>query len=217
MAAPAPTRKDRAATAVMTALLLAGPAVLIVGAGAICPTGDCWLGAVDSGGLALAARGHGPFADAFFRAITWAGSILVLGPLALAQATLAWYRLRCRQAWFLPAALAGASLMAYAAKVAVSRERPDVVPLIDMPSDASFPSAHTLQASAFVLAWLLAPGRGAGPGVGEIALGMVLIALVAWSRLHLQVHYPSDILFGLAAGVVWVVALRRSLLWRNTP
>ena len=87
-----------------------------------------------------------------------------------------------------------------------------------MPADASFPSAHALQVSAFVTAWLLAPGRDRGrPRWPEIVLGILLVALVAWSRLHLQVHYPSDILFGMAAGALWVTSLRRLHVWRSEP
>ena len=67
------------------------------------------------------------------------------------------------------------------------------------------------------MAWLLAPGRKKGPHGAEIALAVAFVALVAWSRLHLQVHYPSDIFFGLAAGVLWVASLRRLSVWRSAP
>jgi len=218
MTAKASPPANRPASALPLALLLAAPAVLLLGAGSICPAGDCRPGAFDTAAMALAARGHAPLADAFFRAVTWGGSILVLGPLALAHAAFAWHRLRSCRALFLPVALAGAALLAYAAKIAVDRDRPDVAALIEMPADASFPSAHSLQVSAFVAAWLLTPGRDPRPSRWpEIALGVLLVGLVAWSRLHLQVHYPSDILFGLAAGILWVIALRRLPLWRWKP
>ncbi|NJD26588.1 MAG: phosphatase PAP2 family protein [Betaproteobacteria bacterium] len=196
------------------AWLLAAPAILWFGALAF---GADRPDEFDAAGLTLAARGHMPVADAFFRAVTWAGSILVLMPLALAQALVAWGRLHAPGALFLPAALAGAALLGFAAKIAVDRNRPEVATLIEMPADASFPSAHTLQVSAFVTAWLLAPGRSRRPGSLEIALGALLVALVAWSRLHLQVHFPSDILFGLAAGILWVLALRRLPVWSRQP
>jgi undecaprenyl-diphosphatase len=196
------------------ALLLAAPAVLLSGAAIVCPDTACGAGAVDAAGLALAARGHAPLVDAFFRFITWGGSLLVLGPLAIAHAIFAWQRLRSWQAFFVPCALAGAVLMGHAAKMLVARERPALDALIEMPADASFPSAHTLQVSTFVLAWLLAPGLGAGrPRALAIGLAILLVVLVAWSRLHLQVHYPSDILFALAAGTIWVVALRQLAIW----
>jgi undecaprenyl-diphosphatase len=196
------------------ALLLAAPAILCLGAISIGAGGR--PGGFDAAGLALAARAHAPLADAFFRAVTWAGSILVLMPLALAHALVAWRRLRAPGALFLPAALAGAALLGFAAKIAVDRNRPDVATLIEMPADASFPSAHTLQVSAFATAWLLAPGRSRRTGRLEIALATLLVALVAWSRLHLQVHYPSDILFGLAAALVWVLGLRCLPIWSKT-
>jgi undecaprenyl-diphosphatase len=198
------------------ALLLAAPAILWLGAFGISAASDGRPGEFDAAGMALAARGHMPLADAFFRTVTWAGSILVLMPLALAHTLLAWRRLRSTAALFLPAALVGASLMAYATKIAVARDRPDVAALIDMPTDASFPSAHTLQASAFALAWLIAPSRSGRPHVAEIALAMLLVGLVAWSRLHLQVHFPTDVLFALAAGIVWVLCLRRLPIWSKT-
>lgn len=199
-------------------LLLTAPALLFLGAAIICISGDCRPGSFDSAGVAFAARGHAPLSDAFFRAVTWGGSILILGPLAIFNAMVMWHRLRCAGALFVPVALAGASLMAYATKSAVARERPEVAPLIDMPVDASFPSAHTLQIGAFVMAWLLAPTRRTPrPVAWEIAVAILVIALVSWSRLHLQVHYPSDILFALAAAAVWVVALRQSSLWSARP
>jgi undecaprenyl-diphosphatase len=196
------------------ALLLAAPAVLVAGATIVCREAACAAGTVDAAGLALAARGHAPLADAFFRFVTWGGSLLVLGPLALAHAFFAWQRLGSRQAFFVPCALAGAVLLGHAVKILVARERPALDALVAMPADASFPSAHTLQVSTFVLAWLLAPGRGARrPRAAEIGLAIVLVALVAWSRLHLQVHFPSDILFALAAATIWVLALRRLTIW----
>ena len=156
--------------------------------------------------------------DAFFRAVTWGGSLFVLAPLALIHAALAWHRLRAASSFFLPLALAGATLMAYGAKLAVGRPRPEVAALIDMPADASFPSAHTLQITVFILAWFSRPGRLAkSPGHASFALGGMAVVLVAWSRLHLQVHYPSDILFALAAGTVWVLTLRRLSVWNPKP
>ena len=216
MQARATGRAGRFGSLAPLVLLLAAPAVLFLGAGAVCPAADCRPGTFDAAGMALAARGHGPLADAFFRILTWGGSILVLGPLAVIHAIFAWNRLRSPRALFVPVALAGAALMAYATKIAVDRERPDLAALIEMPADTSFPSAHSLQASAFAMAWLLAPARRQ-PIKLEVAFAILLVALVAWSRLHLQVHYPSDILFGLTAGLIWVVALRRLSYWNPKP
>jgi undecaprenyl-diphosphatase len=85
-------------------------------------------------------------------------------------------------------------------KPLVHRRRPDrvaeAVPLVRqvrMPSSTSFPSGHAAAAFAF------ATGAGhvmPSSGVPLRALG----ALVAYSRVHTGVHYPSDVLVGALLG-----------------
>lgn len=75
--------------------------------------------------------------------------------------------------------------------------------LIAAPRDASFPSGHTLSSFAASVALLLYDRR-----LGVTAL--VLAVLIAFSRLYLYVHYPSDVLGGAVIGclcgisAVWV-------------
>lgn len=72
---------------------------------------------------------------------------------------------------------------------------PDVVLLIKPPSGASFPSTHcTLAAAATTV--LLAKKRL----LGFIAL--VLTICIAFSRLYLYVHFPTDVLCGLLLGIL---------------
>jgi undecaprenyl-diphosphatase len=97
------------------------------------------------------------------------------------------------------------------------RRRPDrniyAVPLarqVAMPRSTSWPSGHSASAFAF------ATGVGAAwPGVG-VPLS-VLASLVAYSRVHTGVHYPSDTIAGTASGValapVAVAAVRRVRRW----
>lgn len=82
-------------------------------------------------------------------------------------------------------------------KPLVERLRPcDIVEgmaLISCPSDFSFPSGHTT--SAFAAATALAILH---PKAGAVAL--FFAALMAFSRLYLFVHFPSDILIGALIG-----------------
>lgn len=94
-----------------------------------------------------------------------------------------------------------------------NRRRPDrataAVPIarqVAMPDSTSWPSGHSASAFAF------ATGVGAAwPAVG-VPLS-ALASLVAYSRVHTGVHYPSDTIAGTVAGValapVAVAALGR--------
>jgi membrane-associated phospholipid phosphatase len=70
------------------------------------------------------------------------------------------------------------------------------------PSGPSFPSGHTL--AAWCAASLLAEGDRLG------TLYYLLAAGVAWSRVHLGHHHPSDVLGGAALGLLLAHALRRA-------
>ena len=67
--------------------------------------------------------------------------------------------------------------------------------LIEAPTDYSFPSGHTMSsfAAAIVLIYM-------DKKVGIIA--MILAVLIAFSRLYLYVHYPSDVFVGMILGVL---------------
>lgn len=68
--------------------------------------------------------------------------------------------------------------------------------LIKRPTDYSFPSGHTAASVASVTALYLA-------GEKKIWIpAMVLAVLIAFSRLYLYVHYPTDVLGGVAVGMV---------------
>lgn len=194
-------------------LLALALAVLAAGARWACPDGACAATAFDRAGLALAEGWRAPALDLAMTAITWLGSLFLLLPLA---AWLAWRLARAGRAGegrFLLAALMGAAALAHAAKLWVARPRPDLLPAwVAMPPDWSYPSAHAMQAAAFVLALALVAGRSARAWALPLAL---LVLLVGFSRVYLQVHYPSDVLAGTLAAALWVVGLRALMFPRS--
>ena len=202
----------------LLALLLAVGAVAALAAGArlVCAGDTCHAPAVDTAGLAGLHAWADRRLDPAVAALTWLGSIALLLPLA-ALLTWRWRRsVPGRVLAFLPLALLGATALAQAAKFLVARPRPDLFPaLVAMPADASFPSAHAMQATAFALAWLLRPGARPGP-LAAAAAGVLVLA-VAGSRVYLQVHFVSDVAFGVLAAILWVLALRCLPVWSPRP
>jgi membrane-associated phospholipid phosphatase len=109
-----------------------------------------------------------------------------------------------RRAW-LRAALGalGAHAAAVLIKRVVRRERPThpaVVVNVGTPSRLSFPSAHATSTTAACV--LLAPVTG-------LPLPVLLVPPMALSRLVLGVHYPTDVLTGVAVGAVVAGAVKK--------
>lgn len=78
---------------------------------------------------------------------------------------------------------------------------PSIQLLIDPPNGSSFPSGHTSASFCAAVVLLFAPIKRPG----KVA-AFVLAVLIGFSRLYLQVHYPTDVLAGalIGAGVALV-------------
>ena len=82
--------------------------------------------------------------------------------------------------------------------------------LIPRPSDWSFPSGHTSAAFASASALFFHACRSSSVAVSESRTAakkfwkpvLVLAFLIAFSRLYLYVHYPTDVLGGMIIGVI---------------
>jgi undecaprenyl-diphosphatase len=106
--------------------------------------------------------------------------------------------------------MAGAGLLNTMLKQSFARPRPSGFFDYATPLSHSFPSGHAFFAASFFggLAVLLSDriqSRGLQVAVWVVALSLIL--LVGFSRVYLGVHYPSDVLAGYSAAVVWVAAV----------
>ncbi|QKG57539.1 phosphatase PAP2 family protein [Hymenobacter sp. BRD128] len=134
--------------------------------------------------------------------------VLVLGWLA--------YRRRYRALAFVVGAEGGTMAINLLAKYRFERLRPNFYHQIcfetpTLLTDPSFPSGHTMASLALALALgiLFWPTRGRWLVWG---LGLLFALGVAWSRLYLAAHYPSDVLAGWLATIGWVWTLDMVLL-----
>lgn len=88
----------------------------------------------------------------------------------------------------------------------VCRPRPfaadtSVTLLIPQPGQYSFPSGHTSNSIAAAFSVFLFYKK---PGIAAL----VLAGLIAFSRMYLFVHYPTDILGGIVLGIVDALIVR---------
>jgi undecaprenyl-diphosphatase len=178
--------------------------------------GELWLaivGPVDLNAVRDVAAERTATLTDVARAITWAGSAVVLVPLALV-CCLALVRAGLqRQALAVALSLGGAMLLYYLTKQLVSRPRPPVEHLQRV-TGSSFPSGHATQASSFWFALVLAlPATGASRVSVWLAaaVALVLVLAVAASRVYLGVHYPADVVAGMLLGTSWALFVSRSL------
>lgn len=147
--------------------------------------------------------------DATLTSIAWvvteAGSFILLAPLSIAFLLLRRWK-RPADDIALVVIAAGSALLPLVIKEIVARPRPAIEHLSNL-SSLSFPSEHTTQAAAIYLTVGIMLSQGLQRGARELALVLsVLIALaVAWSRVYLGVHYPTDVAAGLLLGWSWAL------------
>ena len=139
------------------------------------------------------------FGDVAFPLVTSLGNVGAVWIL-LGVVLLAFRRTRRYGVAVLLALAVEALICNLALKPLVARTRPfdvntTVELLINRPQDFSFPSGHT--SAGFATAAALYATRCKG-----WAAAGVLAVVIAFSRLYLYVHFPTDVLAGAALGII---------------
>lgn len=145
--------------------------------------------------------------DPAFSAITNSATVVsVLCPAGVfGVGVLAKDSLLKRKGLYIAGSMAISAATTLALKYGINRSRPfDTYAFIDQQTDAvspSFPSGHT--SNAFVTATSMTI---AFPKWYVAAPAFAWASAVGYSRMHLGVHYPSDVLVGAAvgAGSAWL-------------
>jgi membrane-associated phospholipid phosphatase len=140
----------------------------------------------------------------------WEAVTNVLGPVPLrlldtVAAVVALLRRNVRVALLLVACGPLNGLVTQAAKGLANRPRPSTV-LVPI-SQTSFPSGHALETMTGWLALLAFVVPMMSPTLSRLAMAVsaLILMLVGFSRVALNVHYPSDVLAGWALGYLYVL------------
>jgi len=179
-----------------------------------------WAPGFDAQAMQAIAGGR----DATLTSIAWvvteAGSFVLLAPLSIAFLLLRRWKRPADDVALLVIA-AGSALLPFVVKLIVARPRPTIGNLSHL-SSLSFPSEHTTQAAAIYLAIAIMLSQTLARGWREaaIAIGVVIALAVAWSRVYLGLHYPTDVAAGLVLGWSWALLVfhwARPKLIRDQP
>lgn len=170
--------------------------------------------------LAKIATLHSEAATLFFLTITYMGKWYIAGILVIAMTLLFVYW----KQWFLILPFwfvtGGATIVTTLLKDFVERPRPESALFVE--SLYSMPSFHATIAVAlygFIAWYIYRSERRYGTKV-DVPLLIILIILIAFSRLYLGVHYPSDVLVGTFVGSVFLflgISSVKILLKENKP
>lgn len=190
-------------------------------AGAVCWIGFAlmvWLvlgghaGGFDRIGLLSARNGEqlglvGPqLVREMVRDTTALGGVLLRNLFAIgAVVALLFLKLRREAALFAMTVIAG-WLVNSGLKELVGRERPQIVPHLMEAGGESFPSGHSFNAAVVYIGMALAfaaLSRRHSVRYTVIGAAMLVSAMVAWSRVLLGVHFPSDAVAGWLGGAAW--------------
>lgn len=115
----------------------------------------------------------------------------------------------------------GGMALSTALKEAFGRPRPSVVPHLVAVSSPSFPSGHSLVSAVAYLTLGALLARATTDRATKaycIGLAATLTALIGVSRIYVGVHYPTDVLAGWIAGLLWALlcgAVARELQRRH--
>jgi undecaprenyl-diphosphatase len=152
-----------------------------------------------------------PPLTAMMRGVSLCGSEVMLVPLGVILAGWLVAAKRRRAAVVFGVAALGAEALDQIMKLLFDRPRPEPFFGLASPITHSFPSGHAMVSCCFfgVLAMILAAREPShARRVAIFAGAALLVALMGFSRVYLGFHYPTDVLAGYAAAVVWLAVVR---------
>jgi undecaprenyl-diphosphatase len=162
----------------------------------------------------------------FTRFMLAVSSLHGIAGVSALTAVFALYLLWRRERYWLLAlllAVPGGMLLNVLMKYAFRRERPRFDdPLVTL-ATYSFPSGHTLAATVLygaLAAYLLVRVSSTAARCVVLGTALLLVTLVAFSRMYLGAHFLSDVLAAIAEGVAWLslcLMATTTLQRRNAP
>ena len=148
--------------------------------------------------------------DLLMLAAPYAGTNLTILPIMIVAGLVLWRKFHRQDiAIHLLTVSIGSLSLNPSMKYLLGRPRPDLYPLRGLWTWASYPSGHVILTPAlyFTLSLMLYRAfRWRWP----FAVTVLIILTTAYSRLYLQVHWPTDLVGGLLIGFTWLLTSWRA-------
>jgi membrane-associated phospholipid phosphatase len=144
--------------------------------------------------------------DAIAVTLTQFGSWRFVFPVVVVIGLVFLFQRRWRALTFLLITMIGSGFINRTAKEIMHRVRPNLWESLAPESSFAFPSGHammsmTLVATLVFLTW------GTIWCSLTLIVGSLFVVAIAWTRLYLGVHFPSDILAGWMVSIAWVIGV----------
>lgn len=165
-----------------------------------------WTSSVDIAVLKAVHAMASPAFDAIVLVLTNFGKPVVAAAVAVILAAVLFAQKRVQPAVIMACGVLGSGLVAYIVKLLVERTRPDLWTWLVTETGYSFPSGHATASAALVLCGIVLLWHAKWRRTA-LVVGGVYVACIAFTRLYLGVHYPSDILGGWLLSFAWVTAV----------
>lgn len=151
-----------------------------------------------------------PFLTFTLKTFTWIGSAYGVIPITIAICTFLFFGLHHRkQAIFFAFSIASTISFNELLKLYFKRDRPELYRLLEI-GGFSFPSGHTMMAFSlygmivYIFWHHLNKMRNR---ILLIVFATMMAFSIAISRIYVGVHFPSDIVGGIAASTFWITLL----------
>jgi len=148
-----------------------------------------------------------PWLTTIMKVFTWSGSAFFVMPLALITFFFLYFVKHHRhQAILFIVVIFLTPILNFLLKVYFKRDRPEIYRIMDA-NGFSFPSGHTMMAFSVyaIIAYIVWRNmQTALTHVLLILFAAFMIIMIGTSRIYLGVHYPSDVIGGIAASALWV-------------
>jgi len=150
-----------------------------------------------------------PAMTQFMAAVSLAHSQAVLYAAGFALAIYAWKRGEPRWSALAVSVIVLGLVLNALLKLAFARARPLIEGVPSVYDTYSFPSGHAAGATlvyGFAAAYIAGHSSSPAVRIGVFFVAVIMIALVATSRLVLGVHFASDVTAGIAWAAMWATA-----------